>query len=70
MVVKLSGLLGFIVFNCEIVFDYVALKENVVKVLGGVLMCVLWLVKEIGDGNINFVYIVIGVFVNKFVIVK
>ena len=69
-VAKPSGPPGFIALNCETVLDYAASKENVAKVLGGASTRASWSAKEIGDGNINFVYIVTGASANKSVIVK
>lgn len=65
-----SGPPGFIALDCETVLDYAASKENVASVLGGAATRASWSAKEIGDGNINFVYIVTGASPDKTVIVK
>jgi 5-methylthioribose kinase len=66
----LSGPPGFIALNCETVLDYAASKESVANVLGGAATRSAWTAKEIGDGNINFVYIVTGASPDKSVILK
>jgi len=38
--------------------DYCAGKDNVAAALGGAGGRAAWTAKEVGDGNINFVYIV------------
>ena len=50
--------------------DYAASKDNVAAVLGGASTRSAWSAKEIGDGNINFVYIITGASADKSVIVK
>lgn len=40
------------------VIDYCAAKPEVAAVLGGAADVSKWTAKEVGDGNINFVYIV------------
>ena len=65
-----TGPPGFIALDCETVLDYAASKENVANVLGGASTRSSWSAKEVGDGNINFVYIVTGASADKQVIVK
>ena len=67
---KPSGPPGFIALDCETVLDYAASKDNVAAVLGGASTRSAWSAKEIGDGNINFVYIITGASADKSVIVK
>ena len=61
---------GFFALNCETVLDYALSRGNVAAVLGGAETRNAWTAKEIGDGNINFVYIITGASPDKCVIVK
>ena len=56
-----AGPLGFVALDTNTVLDYCAAKPEVVAALGGVAGKAKWSAKEVGDGNINFVYIVNGV---------
>ena len=67
---KLSGPPGFVALDCETVLDYAASQHNVASVLGGASTRNSWSAQEVGDGNINFVYIVTGASADKQVIVK
>ena len=55
---KLSGPPGFVALDCDTVLDYCAAKPEVAAALGGAEGRGAWSAKEVGDGNINFVYIV------------
>lgn len=49
---------GFVALDTVTVLDYCAAKPEVAAALGGAAGKSSWSAKEIGDGNINFVYIV------------
>ena len=53
-----AGPPGFVALDTNTVLDYCAAKPEVAAALGGVAGKAKWSAKEVGDGNINFVYIV------------
>ena len=61
---------GFYALDCDAVLDYCAAKPSVAAALGGASRRAHWSAKEVGDGNINFVYIVTDGGSNASVVVK
>ena len=53
-----AGPPGFVALDTKTVLDYCAAKPEVAAALGGADGKSKWSAKEVGDGNINFVYIV------------
>lgn len=53
-----SGPPGFVALDCDTVLDYCAAKPEAAGALGGAEGRSAWSAEEVGDGNINFVYIV------------
>ena len=61
---------GFYAMDTNSVLDYCAGKPSIASALGGKAGRANWSAKEVGDGNINFVYIVSCGATNKAVVVK
>ena len=55
-----AGPPGFVALDTATVLDYCAGKASIADALGGASTRKEWSAKEVGDGNINFVYIVTG----------
>ncbi|PRW55925.1 translation initiation factor fusion with methylthioribose kinase [Chlorella sorokiniana] len=57
---KLATQPGFVALNCDTVKEYVAARPQLAKHVGPAATAATWTVEEVGDGNINFVYILSG----------
>lgn len=51
---------GFTVLNAVTVKEYVATRPHLAQHVGGPAAAASWAVEEVGDGNLNFVFIVKG----------
>jgi 5-methylthioribose kinase len=61
---------GFYAMDVSSVLEYCASKPSIASALGGTDTKGAWRAKEVGDGNINFVYIVTGADEKRSVVVK
>lgn len=61
---------GFYALNLSTVLDYVAYYPKVCAPIGGKASREDWVSKEVGDGNINFVYIIMNKKTNAAIVLK